>query len=185
MAPAHSKLNDASQVADRLTHHMASDPPPIKFMRSDRASKSPAGTMYHEFEYRLDNANKKSTKMSKKTLMFENGDAEIWCDWRIKFDDLIHLAPLTTAEHKSSAALTLFKGKALQHFKEYTRTVDNLNNKREKRDKTPWDDDQKFFLQRNSSQSSTPIAGSASIFATISTLVASSVFASRRRGSSF
>jgi hypothetical protein len=55
------------------------------------------------------------------------------------------LAPLTTAEHKSNAALTLFKGKALQHFKEYTWTVDNLNNERGKRDKTPWDDDQKFF----------------------------------------
>jgi hypothetical protein len=81
MAPAPSKLNDASQVADRLTHHMASDPPSIKFIRSGRASKSPADTMYHEFEYRLDNANKKFTKMSKKTLMFENGDAEMWCDW--------------------------------------------------------------------------------------------------------
>jgi hypothetical protein len=80
MAPAHSKLNGASQVADCLTHHMASDPPPIKFMKSERASKSPADTMYHEFKYRLDNANKKSTKMSKKTLMFENGDAEMWCD---------------------------------------------------------------------------------------------------------
>ncbi len=63
MAPAHSKLHDASQVADRLTHHMASDPPPIKFMRSDRASKSPSDTMYHEFEYRLDSADKKSTKI--------------------------------------------------------------------------------------------------------------------------
>jgi hypothetical protein len=146
MAPAHSKLNDASQVADRLTHHMASDPPPIKFMRSERASKSPAGTMYHEFEYRLDNANKKSAKMSKKTLMFENGDAEMWCDWRIEFDDLIRLAPFTTAEHKYNAALTLFKGKALQRFKkEYIRTVDNLNDEQEKRDKTPWNDDQKFF----------------------------------------
>jgi hypothetical protein len=145
MAPAHSKLNDPFQVADRLIHHMASDPPPIKFMRSDRASTSPSYTMYHEFEYRLDNADKKSTKMSKKTLMFENGDAEMWCDCRIEFDDLIRLAPLSTAEHKSNAALTLFKGKALQHSKEYTRTVDSLNEDRVKRDKTPWDDDQKFF----------------------------------------
>jgi hypothetical protein len=114
-------------------------------MRSDLVSKSPADTMYHEFEYRLDNANKTLTKMSKKTLMFEDGDAEMWCDWRIKFDDLICLAPLTTAEHKSTAALTLFKGKALQHFKDYTQTVDNLNDERGKRDRTPWDDDQKFF----------------------------------------
>jgi hypothetical protein len=60
MAPAHSKLNDAFQVADRLTHHMASNPPPIKFMRSDRASTSPSDTLYHEFEYRLDNADKKN-----------------------------------------------------------------------------------------------------------------------------
>jgi hypothetical protein len=77
--------------------------------------------------------------------MFENGDSEMWCDWRIQSDDLIRLAPSTTAEHKSNAALTLFKGKALQHFKEYTRTVNNLNNERGKSDKTPWDDDQKFF----------------------------------------
>jgi hypothetical protein len=183
MAPAHSKLNDASQVADRLTHHIASDPPPIKFMRSNRASKSPADTMYHEFEYRLDNANKKSIKMSKKTLMFENGDAEMWCDWRIKFNDLIRLAPLTTAEHKSNAALTLFKGKALQHFKEYTRIVDNLNDEQGKETRLLGmtirsSSKYSIELQRNSSQSSTPIAGSASIFATISTLVASSVFVS-------
>jgi preprotein translocase subunit Sss1 len=39
----------------------------------------------------------------------------------------------------------LFKDKALQHFKEYTRPVDSLNEDRVKRDKTPWDDDQKFF----------------------------------------
>ena len=127
MAPTYSKLNDTSQVADRLNHHLVSDPPPIKFMRSDRAFKPVADTMYHEFEYRLDNLDENSTKMSKKTLMFENGDAEMWCDWRIEFEDLIRLAPLTTAEHKSNAALTLFKGKALQHFKEYTRTVEEEN----------------------------------------------------------
>jgi hypothetical protein len=152
MAPAHSKLNDAFQVADRLTHHMASDPPPIKFMRSERASKSPSDTMYHEFQYHLDSADKKSTKMSKKTLMFENGDAEMWWDWRIKFEDLIRLAPLTTAEHKSNAALTLFKGKALQHFKEFTRNVNSLNKYQVKRDKTPWDDHRNFFLSPRSSR---------------------------------
>ena len=92
MAPAHSKLNNASQVADRLIHHMASDPPPIKFMRSERASKTPVDTMYHELEYRLDFTDKKSMKMSKKTLMFKNGDAEMWWDWQIKFKDLIQSA---------------------------------------------------------------------------------------------
>ena len=144
MAPAHSKLNDASQVVDQLIHHMASDPPPIKFMRSERATKIPADTMYHEFEYRLDATDKESTKMSKKTLMFENGDAEMWCDWRIEFDDLIQLAPLTTAEHKSNTVLTIFKGKALQHFKEYTRTVDSIHKEPVKKNKTKWTDKQKF-----------------------------------------
>jgi hypothetical protein len=145
MAPTYSKLNDTSQVADRLNHHLVSDPPPIKFMRSDRASKPVADTMYHEFEYRLDNLDENSTKMSKKTLMFENGDAEMWCDWRIEFEDLIRLAPLTTAEHKSNAALTLFKGKALQHFKEYTRTVEIFDADRVKKKKTKWTDEQKFY----------------------------------------
>jgi hypothetical protein len=145
MAPTYSKLNDTSQVADRLNHHLVSDPPPIKFMRSDRASKPVADTMYHEFEYRLDNLDENSTKMSKKTLMFENGDAEMWCDWRIEFEDLIRLAPLTTAEHKSNAALTLFKGKALQHFKEYTRAVEIFDAERIKKKKTKWTDEQKFY----------------------------------------
>jgi hypothetical protein len=67
MAPAHSKLNNASQVADCLIYHMASNPPPIKFMRSKCASKAPADTMYHEFKYPLDATDKKSLKMSKKT----------------------------------------------------------------------------------------------------------------------
>ena len=61
------------------------------------------------------------TKMKNKTLMFEDGDAEMWCDWRITFDDLIRLAPLTAGTDKINAALTLLKGKALQHFKEYHR----------------------------------------------------------------
>jgi hypothetical protein len=95
--------------------------------------------------------------MSKKTLMFENGDAEMWCDWRIEFGDLIRLAPLITAEHKTNAALTLFKGKALP-------------------------EEQKFYeflmLPKNISQSHTPIAGSASTYATILKLLASLVFSS-------
>ena len=146
MAPAHSKLNDTSQIADRLNHHLVSDPPPIKLMRSDRASKPVPVTMYHEFEYRLDSLDADSTKMSKKTLMFENGDAEMWCDWRIEFDDLIRLAPLTTAEHKTNAALTLFKGKALQHFKQYTHAVEKADVERNARKKkTPWTEEQKFY----------------------------------------
>ena len=146
MAPAHSKLNDTSQIADRLNHHLVSDPPPIKFMRSDRASKPVSDTMFHEFEYRLDSLDADSTKMSKKTLMFENGDAEMWCDWRIEFDDLIRLAPLTTAEHKTNAALTLFKGKALQHFKQYTHAVEKADVERNARKKkTPWTEEQKFY----------------------------------------
>jgi hypothetical protein len=163
---------------------MASDPPPIKFMRSERASKSPVDTMYHEFEYRLNAQDKKSTKMSKKMLMFENGDAEMWCDWRTEFDDLIRLAPLTIAEQKSKAALTLFKGKVLHHFKEYTWLVELLKEDRVKRDKTPWDKGQVFYkvLDRVTKEffpvKHTYRRQRASIYATMSTLVASSVFVS-------
>ncbi len=78
--------------------------------------------------------------------MFENGDAEMWCDWQIEFEDLIQLAPLTTAEHKSNAALTLFKGKALQHFKQYTHAVEKVDVERNARQKkTPWTEEQKFY----------------------------------------
>jgi hypothetical protein len=45
--------------------------------------------------------------------MFENGDAEMWCNWRIKFDDIIGIAPLVTADQKINAALTFFKEKEL------------------------------------------------------------------------
>jgi hypothetical protein len=129
--------------------------------------------MYHELKHHLD--------MSKKTLIFENGDAEMWCDWQIKFDDLIRLAPLTTAEHKSNAALTLFKGKALHHFKEYTRLVESLNEDRVKRDKTPWDEGQMFYevLDRVAKEFF-PVKHPYQrqcIYATISTLVASLAFA--------
>jgi hypothetical protein len=38
-------------------------------MRSKRASKAPADTMYHEFEYRLDALEKQAREMSKKMLI--------------------------------------------------------------------------------------------------------------------
>jgi hypothetical protein len=145
VAPAHSKLSDASEVADCLIHHMASNPPPIKCMRRERASRAPVDTMYHKFEYGLHARDKKSTKMSKKTLMFVNGNAEMWCNWQIKFEDLIQLAPLTTAEQKSDAVLTLFKGKMLKPFKEYTRTIKSLDAVRVQKGKTLWSDEHKFY----------------------------------------
>ena len=124
MAPAYSKMasTDASQIADRLIHHLASDPAPICYVKSSRAATKQDDTMYHEFEYNMHSASPANgTKMKNKTLMFEDGDAEMWCDWRITFDDLIRLAPLTAGTDKINAALTLLKGKALQHFKEYHR----------------------------------------------------------------
>jgi hypothetical protein len=85
--------------------------------------------MYHEFEYRLD---------------VEDGDAEMWCDWRIDFDDLIRLAPLKTTDQKTNAVLTPFKGKALQHLKENTRLVEETDNDRIARGKKKWSEDYKF-----------------------------------------
>jgi hypothetical protein len=132
MAPAYSKVasTDATQIADRLIHHLASDPAPICYVKSSRASAKHDDTMYHEFEYSMHSASPETgTKMKTKTLMFEDGDAEMWCDWRIEFDDLIRLAPLESGTDKINAALTLLKGKALQHFKEYQRveTVKEAN----------------------------------------------------------
>ena len=144
MAPNYSKHKDTTQAADRFVQHMTSDPPPIKFTRSDRAAKKPDDSMYHEFEFRLDNVDKKSTKMSKKMLMFENGDAEIWCDWRIEFDDLVALAPLKTPDQKTNAVLTLFKGKALQHFKEFSRSIEQVNQERIDNGKSEMSAERKF-----------------------------------------
>jgi len=144
MAPNYSKHKDASQASDRFIQHMASDPPPIKFIRSERAAKTPDDSMYHEFEFHIDKNDKKSTKMSKKMLMFENGDAEMWCDWRIEFDDLVQLAPLKTTDQKTNAVLTLFKGKALQHFKEFSRSIEQVNRERIDSGKTAWSEERKF-----------------------------------------
>ena len=50
--------------------------------------------MHHGFESNLNSStNESGNKMKTKTLMFEDRHAEMWCDWRIEFDDLIHLAP--------------------------------------------------------------------------------------------
>jgi hypothetical protein len=59
--------------------------------------------MPHEFEYRLD-INKNLTKMTKKMSMFENGDAEMWYDRIIEFNDLISLPPLVTSNQKVNVA---------------------------------------------------------------------------------
>jgi hypothetical protein len=79
--------------------------------------------------------------MTKKTLMFKSRDAKMWSSWGIEFDDLIQLAPLFTANQKISVALTLFKGKALQNFKEFTCSIDTSDAQRVKKNKTvshPW-----------------------------------------------
>ena len=53
MAPAYSKIAsaDAQQISDRLIHHLASDPAPICYVKSSRASAKHDDSMYHEFEY--------------------------------------------------------------------------------------------------------------------------------------
>ena len=62
MAPNYSKHKDTTQAADRFVQHMASDPPPIKFIRSDRAAKTPDDSMYHEFEFYIDKTIKNRQK---------------------------------------------------------------------------------------------------------------------------
>jgi hypothetical protein len=70
-------------------------------------------------------------------LMFKNGDVEMWCDWRIEFDCLVRIAPLVSSDQKVNTVLTLFKGKALQHFKEFTWLVHALDVKQVRKARLP------------------------------------------------
>jgi hypothetical protein len=94
---------------------MASNPPPIKFMRSkwNHFEDAQIYSCITRLNTGLVAGDKDSTEM-------KNGDTERWCNWRIEFDDIIWLTPVATADQKINAAHTLFKGKALQHFKEFS-----------------------------------------------------------------
>ena len=92
MAPAYSKIASAhaQQIADHLMHHLASDPAPICSVKSSQAATKHDDTIYHEFEYSMNSDSPENgTKKKTKTLMFEDGDAKMWCDWRIEFDNWI------------------------------------------------------------------------------------------------
>jgi hypothetical protein len=53
--------------------------------------------------------------MKKSVLTFEDGDAEMWCEWREQLDELYRLVPLTTstAEQRAKAVVSLLRGKEL------------------------------------------------------------------------
>jgi hypothetical protein len=100
-------------LAERIQSHVSSFSPPIAFLRSQRASIKHETADFREFEIKFDPCDKKSQKTKKSILTFEDGDADMWCEWREQLEDLYGLIPLTTAEQKAKAIVSLLRGKAL------------------------------------------------------------------------
>jgi hypothetical protein len=65
---------------------------------------------------KFDPSNRKSQKTKKSILAFEDGDAELWCEWPEQLQELYWLIQLTTAEQTSKQAkaiVSLLHGKAV------------------------------------------------------------------------
>ena len=123
MAPVYSKPLLTNRVAERIQSHVSSFPPPIAFSRSRRASVQHEATNFQEFEMRFDPSDETSQKTKKSVLTFADGDAEMWCEWREQLDELNRLVPLTTAEQKAKAVVSLLRGKALALYTTHRSTV--------------------------------------------------------------
>ena len=109
----YSKLMSTNQVAERIQSHVSSFPPPIPFARSKRASIKHEPTDFREFEMLFDPTDENSQKTKKAVLTYEDGDAEMWCEWREQLDELYCLVPLTSTEQQAKAIVSLLRGKAL------------------------------------------------------------------------
>ncbi len=109
----YSKLMSTNRVAERIQSHVSSFPPPIAFARSKRASIKHEPTDFREFEMRFDPTDENSQKTKKAVLTYEDGDAEMWCEWREQLDELYRLVPLTSTEQQAKAVVSLLRGKAL------------------------------------------------------------------------
>jgi hypothetical protein len=71
------KLMSTKRVAERSPF-----PPPIAFVRSQRASAKHETSDFCEFEMKIDPSDKKSQQTKKSVLTFEYCDAKMWCEWR-------------------------------------------------------------------------------------------------------
>ena len=90
-----------TKVAERIQHHVKSFPPPISFTKSKKASERKESSDYREFEMRLDPADNNSQKTKKSVLIFEDGDPEMWCEWRRQVDDLCRLLGIKETDDDS------------------------------------------------------------------------------------
>jgi hypothetical protein len=115
MAPVYMKPWATNLKAARIQSHVSSFTPPVAFAWSRQASTKHEATDFQEFKRRFTSSDKKSqkTKKSKDLLNFDDGNAEIWCEWQEQLYELFLLVPLTTAKQRGKAVVPLLCGNAL------------------------------------------------------------------------
>ena len=88
MTNAQSKpVPKISEAAERISTHVRAFPPPIAFTKSKIALTKPSKDQYVKFKVWLDPGDD-SSDTERQVLVFEDGDAETWCEFRRQFDDL-------------------------------------------------------------------------------------------------
>jgi hypothetical protein len=112
MAPVYLKLFSTNRVVERIQTYVSSFPPPVVFVRSQRASTKQETTDYCEFGMKFDPSDENSKKTKKAVLMYEDRDPEMWCEWREHLDKLYRLVPLIIAKQQATAFVLLVGGKA-------------------------------------------------------------------------
>ena len=129
-----------SEAAERISTHVRAFPPPIAFTKSKIALNKPSKDQYVKLKVWLDPEDNSSDQTERQVLVFEDGDAETWCEFRRQFNDLVRLVPLDTAAKKEKAYESLFRGQALEKFTTHRNAVQLSNAGRRTRG-TQWDDD--------------------------------------------
>jgi hypothetical protein len=111
--PNLNKLMSTDWVAERIHSHVSSFSLPPAIARSQRASTKHGTTDFGEFQRKFDPLEKKFQKTKKSMLTCEGPDAEIWCEQQELLKEFYWLIPLTMAEQKARAIVSLLCGKAL------------------------------------------------------------------------
>ena len=105
MTNAHSRpTKKMSEAAERISTHVRAFPPPIAFSKSKVALSKPTKDQFVKFKVWLNpNDDTSNDQTERVVLVFEDGDAETWCEFRRQFDDLIRLVPLDTVAKQEKA----------------------------------------------------------------------------------
>ena len=109
--PAYVKKVAAMQI-----QAMQVNPPAIPFRREKKKSDELDDRETKKLRIKTDPTDEDSDEIEVRAVVFDEGDAKGWIQWRIQFDDLVRDMNLSTGRQKILLAKALLKGNAREKF---------------------------------------------------------------------